>query len=266
MEQNKFYQIKNITEDKYTLVGCDGSVTTRPIQEVDKSASAFHIQDAKDGDVLAINWHEGDDSWEKIIIFKKYHNKGVKGLYSMPCVEGYGNTFKNGKIAIKEEVPYYSTTWTCNLHPATKEQRDLLFQKMKETGYEWDAEKKELKKIEQVRAKWSEEDELSCFESALFTAFSDAWQSYLLGEDVNVKQWAKEQSKELLEAAKEELKGHNSAWSEEDERICQCLIQDQEEALDEVRNDKYGHSEIISDLKEMYRERIDWLKSLRPHN
>lgn len=28
--------------------------------------------------------------------------------------------------------------------PATKEQRDLLFQKMKEAGYEWDAEKKEL--------------------------------------------------------------------------------------------------------------------------
>ena len=32
-------------------------------------------------------------------------------------------------------------------HPATKEQRDLLFQKMEEEGYQWDAEKKELKKI-----------------------------------------------------------------------------------------------------------------------
>lgn len=31
---------------------------------------------------------------------------------------------------------------------ATKEQRDLLFQKMKETGYEWGGEKKELRKIE----------------------------------------------------------------------------------------------------------------------
>ena len=53
------------------------------------------------------------------------------------------------------------------------------------------------------------------------------------------------------------------AWSEEDERILQCLIRDQEKALDDVRNDKYGHSEIISDLKEMYRERIDWLKQLK---
>lgn len=30
---------------------------------------------------------------------------------------------------------------------ATKEQRDLLFQKMKEAGYEWDADKKELKML-----------------------------------------------------------------------------------------------------------------------
>jgi len=33
-------------------------------------------------------------------------------------------------------------------YPATKEQRDLLFKKMKEAGYQWDAEKKELRKIE----------------------------------------------------------------------------------------------------------------------
>jgi hypothetical protein len=105
------------------------------------------IEDARDGDVLAINWHEDGDSWEKIIIFKKYHTKGVKGLLNRPCVQGYGNTFKNGKLAFDEEVPYYSRTWTDKLQPATKEQRDLLFAKMKEAGYEWDDEKKELKKI-----------------------------------------------------------------------------------------------------------------------
>lgn len=52
-------------------------------------------------------------------------------------------------------------------------------------------------------------------------------------------------------------------WSEEDERLQQCLIGDQEKCLEEVKNDKVGHSEIISDLKEMYRERIDWLKSIK---
>ena len=47
--------------------------------------------------------------------------------------------------------------------------------------------------------------ELSNFEGALFSAFSDAWQQYLLGEEVDVEQWTKEHSEELLEAAKEDL-------------------------------------------------------------
>ena len=113
----------------------------------DEQCHLWTIQDAIDGDVLALSWLEDKNLWEKIIIFKKYHSEGVKGICSMPCVEGYGNTFKNGKMAFTdEEVPYYSKTWTWNLHPATKEQRDLLFQKIKEAGYEWDSEKKELRK------------------------------------------------------------------------------------------------------------------------
>ena len=39
-------------------------------------------------------------------------------------------------------------TFKGGIKPATKEQRDLLFHKMKEAGYEWDALNKELKKIE----------------------------------------------------------------------------------------------------------------------
>ena len=34
------------------------------------------------------------------------------------------------------------------VHPATEEQRELLFQKMKEAGYTWDAEKKKLEKTD----------------------------------------------------------------------------------------------------------------------
>lgn len=33
-------------------------------------------------------------------------------------------------------------------YPATKEQRDLLFKKMREEGYKWDADKKELREIQ----------------------------------------------------------------------------------------------------------------------
>ena len=51
-----------------------------------------------------------------------------------------------------------------------------------------------------------EEEELTDFESDLFTAFSDAWQQYLRGESLNIAEWAKEHSKELLESARKEFK------------------------------------------------------------
>ncbi len=145
---------KGVTFDKNTAYYCakEGCLQNEYgchiaiVKDLYDNFKLWSIEDAKDGDVLSINWYDGNDSWEKIIIFKKYHNKGVKGVYYLPCVEGYGNTFKNGKLAFQEEVPYYSETWTANLHPATKEQRDTLIKAMANAGYTFDFEKKELKK------------------------------------------------------------------------------------------------------------------------
>ena len=126
--------------NEYQLEDTDGKQKFSNIDYVNHAYDKWTIQDAKDGDVLAMGWLEDKNLWEKIIIFKKYHGQGV---------EGYGNTFKNWKLAFTdEEVPYYSKTWTCNLHPATKEQRDLLFQKIKEAGgYKWNTETKTLEKL-----------------------------------------------------------------------------------------------------------------------
>lgn len=52
-------------------------------------------------------------------------------------------------------------------------------------------------------------------------------------------------------------------WSDEDERLRNSCIKHIEEELEEIRKDRFGHSEIISDLKEECRERINWLKSLK---
>lgn len=131
MEQSKFYQIKNVTEHEYTLVGCDGSVITRSIQEIDKSASAFNIEDANDGDVLCLGG--------VIAIFKKYIGQEKCICYCSFCEEvGFEIPIENG-----EDNVYGCTNTT----PATKERRDLLFAKMKEAGYEWNADKKELIKL-----------------------------------------------------------------------------------------------------------------------
>ena len=63
---------------------------------------------------------------------------------------------------------------------------------------------------------------MSDFESELFSAFSDAWQQYLHGEEVDAVQWTKEHSAQLLNAAKQELKP--AEWNEEDEGMLNCII------------------------------------------
>ena len=151
-DNNSVYQVKEIeyiidTIPRYELKNIDGDKLSIPFTS-DYILKNWTIQDAKDGDVLALSWLEDKNLWAKIVIFKKYHSEGVKGLYyNMPCVEGYGITLKNGKTVFNEKIPYYSKTWTCNLHPATKEQRDLLFQKMKEAGYNWNTETNTFEKF-----------------------------------------------------------------------------------------------------------------------
>ena len=134
-EDSAILQIKNIVYDTYEFTD-DSTLNVAN----ENTLRLWTIQDAKDGDVLALDWKDEQWLWQKIVIFKSLNEFSV---------EGYGSTFKNNKLAFNDDdVPYYSKAWTKNLHPATKEQRDLLFEKMKEAGYEWDAEKKELTKIE----------------------------------------------------------------------------------------------------------------------
>ena len=137
MEQNKFYQIKNITEKEYTLVGCDGSVITRPIQDVDRLASDFTIQDAKDGDVLCCK-----SGWMCIFKAINNHTNTFSSYCFMDRYKWFCNRGSECHILDKEFIKSYNA----ELYPATKEQRDLLFQKMKEAGYEWNSKTKTLEK------------------------------------------------------------------------------------------------------------------------
>ena len=98
---------------------------------------------------------------------------------------------------------------------------------MKEAGYEWDADKKELKKIE---------DEPENYKQQVMSEMTDLVKDYI---------------------------HQNPAWSKEDERLWHSCIAHIEDELEQIRNDKYGHSEIISDNKESCRERIKWLKSIK---
>ena len=244
-------KVMALTDDAYLLDSEQGIPFS-----YEHNAHLWTIQDANDGDVLV----SSDGS---IFLFA--------GVVDSACKYYVALTTDNYiKINKEEKGGYWETSRA--VYPATKEQCDLLFKKMKEKGYEWDAEKKKLSRRvidegksemdycftkmmngEKVSPIWSEEDKNFMYDTLTnLIHLKDNGDGYCnVGKCID---WLKS-LKDRVQPKQE--------WSEEDERLCSCIIEEQEESLDNVKNDKYGHSEIISDLKEMYRERIDWLKSLK---
>ena len=107
-----------------------------------KDIRLWSIKDAKDGDVLY-----SLDSYQPFIYKeRKSHEQAI----AYCGINKYDKFFvwntKDCIIVLDEYVP------------ATKEQRDLLFEKMHESGYEWDSEKKELKNIHVIDEGKSEID------------------------------------------------------------------------------------------------------------
>lgn len=117
-----------LTDDAYLLDTGQGIPFS-----CEHNAHLWTIQDAKDGDVLVAS----DGS---IFLFA--------GVVDYAC-KYYAVLTAYNEVKIKKEV-YDSGYWETSraVRPATKEQRDLLFSKMKEAGYEWDADKKELKIVD----------------------------------------------------------------------------------------------------------------------
>jgi hypothetical protein len=102
----------------------------------------FHlwtIQDAKDGDVLFSDLMCG-----KTFIYNGV-NSDMAILYSF-IISNDGNDVLPYHIG-KPNTGIGTIEDNKNIiHPATKEQRDTLFAAMKAEGYEWNAEKKEVKR------------------------------------------------------------------------------------------------------------------------
>lgn len=110
------------------------------VATLDKQYRPWTIKDAKAGDLLADDYG--------IYIFDRFFEYDEKSFYCKGAYQRSQKVYENEHLLCSVEV-----------HPATKEQRDLLFQKMKEVGYEWDADKKESKEIEQKpQSTWKPSD------------------------------------------------------------------------------------------------------------
>ena len=134
-------QILDVQEQYYVGLDIDGNDFTSSRFLSGDKIHLYTIQDAKDGDVLS--------DGTTIFIFKDLLSDGsVMSYCDYDINSGESDAF----------CPLSVNLMCSKITPATKEQRDQLEKAMADVGYEWDAEKKELKKIEQKPA-WSEEDE-----------------------------------------------------------------------------------------------------------
>ena len=190
------------------------------------------IQDAKDGDVLALNGE----------VFIYAHRKQMYPIAVAHCfVDSTGKFCHDGEFGYIENGN--------SISPATKEQRDLLFFKMKEAGYEWDAEKKELKMAESVQPELPNGEDYGI--DSLYHA--ERILEKTLGE---VEGYQSDdgilEHKCAIEAVKRLYK-QKPTWSEEDEHILEAIIK-------EIEANKTAGPEYDEKVYDMF---LSWLKSLK---
>lgn len=212
----------------------------------------WNISDAKDGDVLS--------NGEMIVIFKHFvepsYRQHIVAYIGLDTIGGIQVTDEDWELGIDKAKP------------ATKEQCDTLFAKMKEEGWKWDAKKKELKKIEQKSTENLTDVDHEYYSNLLSNDDSDniddyAYQcAYCMSHD-----WMKETAtwEDVQKAVKlgAEWKKQKSTWSEEDEKKRELLI-----AILNV-NHPNGYFKVnpigTTNMEAMSKdELVSWLKSIRP--
>ena len=225
--QDKCYKV-NYNGCGYELIDQNGLSTSLERGTIDESAHLWTIQDAKNRDVLVCN--------EEILLFKSY---SVQGRISLYCwYNGQTNTFHS------KEVADASLTTRNKICPATKEQRDALMKAMTDSGYEWDAENKELKEIEE---EYNGED----------YGIDSLFHAQRILEKTLGKVEGYQSDDGILEhkcaiSAVKKLCGQKLAWSEEDEHRTEDTIY----FLNTVKSHYASTVEI--------EVCVDWLKSLKP--
>ena len=142
------WKIVEVKPLDYILQSQDGNIVDDTISYTDKHFHLWTIQDAKDGDMIVcdINKAEIGGDVEKLPNITPTICIYQNVLKDKDFIHTYCSLYNISSLRLQNAM--YYNTFVYNIHPATKEQRDLLFQKMADAGYEWDTENKVLKKIE----------------------------------------------------------------------------------------------------------------------
>ena len=246
-EDGTIFQIVKVLDNTYIYKTIEGKEYSCTHYSLENDARLWSIKDAKPGDIIAEEPIETYPS-SFVAIYKKQNEEDFDSY----CFIGFDGKFYKGEEGHTLE----------NLHPATKEQRDFLFQKMKEADYKWNDKKKELKKID-----WN--DYIKYNPNAPSIIKESNWDDvdeadlnniiWLCNNCINGSEttWIPSQAiriKSLIERIKNtvflQLK---QEWSEEDEAKLKSAC-----AL--IRNTNLnGNEDIVNST-------IEWIKSLRFRN
>ena len=130
------WRIEGILNKFYILEGIDGCKSRPTIEWVNKTFHLWDItKDANDGDVLSFKDDKECPFLYKGCLDPDHPNSPV----------AYGGICSGGKFIPGGKK--FNNWWTDKkVYPATKEQRDTLMKAMDDAGYEFDFDKKELKK------------------------------------------------------------------------------------------------------------------------
>lgn len=128
-EDYRICQIIKIEDGDYIIESIYSYQGRNSFDFIENTNRLWTIQDARDGDVLVSN--------QIIILFKNFEEDSDCNF-----VIAYAGIDISGKLQITNGHWLISN----DAKPAAKEQRELLFQKIKEAGYKWSVKKKELKK------------------------------------------------------------------------------------------------------------------------
>ena len=167
---NKFgdlWHIDSIDKKNYQVSNGKGNYNYFPILIQDKM-HLWTIQDAKDGDILV--------NGSNIFIFNFINNRRLMGYCHVNMDDGnFYNDIGRNECFCTIDAP---------VTPATKEQRDILFQKMKEAGYEWNAKTKTLEEL--IKPKFDPKT-LKPFDRVIVRNNNDEWKcaifSHIKGYD-----------------------------------------------------------------------------------
>jgi len=201
----------------YLLLDQNGHDTYYNKKYVDENARLWTVQDAKNGDIL-VSKHN------KPFIYNGIFDEESVGAY---CgIDKFGNDFL---------IDTFSCDWSYKegVKPATQDQRDILFMKMKDAGYEFDFEKKKLNNIEQKITVWTEKDD--AYKLFAISAIEDYYdEKNPLQKDLI--DWLKSFKDRVQSQPKQE-------WNEADEKMVKDIIA----AIDTL----------------YYHGMVNWLKSIK---